>query len=81
MEKIDKLKTIQSIILEVLGETNIDGIRFEYDKFESDSLKIIFDNNFFVKKVCAILQPLNTMYVNFYIDYDAKLEKIVCEIF
>jgi hypothetical protein len=82
MEKIDKLKTIENIILEVLGKNNNNfnyGIEFEYDK--SDSLKIIFNDNFFVKNVCAILQPLSTMYVNFYIDYDAKLEKIVCEIF
>ena len=81
MEKIEKLKTIQNIILEVLGENNNGEIKFEYDDFDSDTLKIIFDNNYFVTKVCAILQPLNPMYVNFYIDYDAKLEKIVCEIF
>jgi hypothetical protein len=83
METIDKLKTIQSIILEVLGNNNIDVIRFrfEYDAFDSIKMKIIFVDNYFVTKVCAILQPLSIMYINFYIDYDAKLEKIVCEIF
>jgi len=78
MEKIDKLKTIQSIIL---GVVNTEYIEFEFDKFETDSLKIIFKDNYSVKKVCAILEPLCPMYVNFYIDYDAKLGKIVCEIF
>jgi hypothetical protein len=78
MEKIDKLKTIQSIIL---GVVNTEYIEFEFDKFETDSLKIIFKDNYSVKKVCAILEPLCPMYINFYIDYDAKLGKIVCEIF
>jgi len=78
MEKIDKLKTIQSIIL---GVVNTEYIEFEFDKFETDSLKIVFKDNYSVKKVCAILEPLCPMYINFYIDYDAKLGKIVCEIF
>ena len=78
MEKLEKLETIQRIILEVV---NTEYIVFEFDKFESDSLKIIFKDNYSVKKVCAILEPLCPMYINFYIDYDVKLQKIVCEVF
>lgn len=78
MEKLEKLKTIQSIISEVV---NTKYIEFQFDKFESDSLKIIFKDNYSVKKVCAILEPLCPMYINHFIEYDAKLEKIVCEIF
>ena len=78
MEKLEKLKTIQNIISEVV---KTEYIEFEFDKFETDSLKIIFKDNYAVKIACAVLVPLCPLYINFYIDYDAKLEKIVCEIF
>ena len=73
MKKETKLKIVQSLISETLHDKS--KVSFVA---ESDELTIIFNDNFAIKQVCAVLEPLNIMFINYYIDYDKERSKIVC---
>jgi len=76
MTKKNKLKVIVSLITETLHDKSM--ISFE---LETDELIIVFNDNYAVRHVCSVLEPLSTMYVNSYINYDKEKQKIVCVVY
>jgi S-adenosylmethionine:tRNA-ribosyltransferase-isomerase (queuine synthetase) len=76
MANKNKLKVIQSLIFETLHNKSM--VSFELSEEE---LIIIFNDNYAVKHVCSVLEPLSTMYINSYIDYSDEKQKIVCIVY
>ena len=76
MKNESKLKIVQSLIVETMHEKS--QVSFVV---KSTGLTIVFNDNYAIKQVCAVLEPLNTMFINYYIDYDKELSKIVCIVY
>lgn len=71
-----KLKVIESLIFETLHDKS--KVSFVY---EEKQLVVVFNDNYAIKQVCAVLEPLATFYVNSYIDYDKERQKIICIVY